>query len=217
MNRKVILLILQLETDYFSSYSFQRIRSSGITVFTETSRNCIPLILHEEVQGILQILHSTQVPIQNPILHTEGKEIFNSSYKTFQRPSRHSSHKTFQGHSSIPVIFQTFQSFMTFSLPGITTHSSTSSTFQCIQGFTPLQHSPIRMHILHFDWFPQKLHRVPVETLQTLLQTFILQRKGDVAISVKDTIGHISQRCQDDIYFKIELIPAIVLSSRVTN
>ena len=41
-------------------------------------------------------------PVQNPILHTEGKEIFeyiHSSYKTFQRHSRHSSHKTFQGHS----------------------------------------------------------------------------------------------------------------------
>ena len=60
LNRKVILLILQLETDYSSSYSFQKcsIQSSGITVFTETSRNCI---LHEEVQGIFQIqkLHST--------------------------------------------------------------------------------------------------------------------------------------------------------------
>ena len=45
---QVILLILQLETDYFSSYSFQKcsIRGSGITVFTETSRTAI---LHEEV------------------------------------------------------------------------------------------------------------------------------------------------------------------------
>ena len=45
---QVILLILQLETDYFSSYSFQKcsIRSSGTTVFTETSRTAI---LHEEV------------------------------------------------------------------------------------------------------------------------------------------------------------------------
>ena len=32
----------------------------------------------------------------------------------------------------------------------------------------------------------RKLHRVPVGQLQTL-QTFILQRKGDVAISVKLT------------------------------
>ena len=45
---QVILLILQLETDYFSSCSFQKcsIQSSGTTVFTETSRTAI---LHEEV------------------------------------------------------------------------------------------------------------------------------------------------------------------------
>ena len=45
---QIILLILQLETDYFSSYSFQKcsIRRSGTTVFTETSRTAI---LHEEV------------------------------------------------------------------------------------------------------------------------------------------------------------------------
>ena len=55
---------------------------------------------------------------------------------------------------------------------------------------TPFQHSPIRMHILQFYsfyssiGFHRKLHRVPVGQLQTL-QTFILQRKGDVAISVK--------------------------------
>ena len=78
---------------------------------------------------------------------------------------------------------------------------------------TPFQHSPIRMHILQllqFDWFPQKLHRVPVGQLQTL-QTFILQRKGDVAISVK------MSRCQDDIFPRIELIPSFVLSSDNTN
>ena len=55
---------------------------------------------------------------------------------------------------------------------------------------TPFQHSPIRMHILHIlqfyssIGFHRKLHRVPVGQLQTL-QTFILQRKGDVVISVK--------------------------------
>ena len=78
---------------------------------------------------------------------------------------------------------------------------------------TPFQHSPTRMHILHilqFNWFPQKLHRVPVGQLQTL-QTFILQRKGDVAISVK------MSRCQDDIFPRIELIPSFVLSSDNTN
>ena len=86
---QVILLILQLETDYFSSYSFQKcsIRSSGSTVFTETSRTAI---LHEEIlqdssapipapisAPILQGYPSTttyrEFSIQNPTLHAETK------------------------------------------------------------------------------------------------------------------------------------------------
>ena len=65
---QVILFILQLETDYSSSYLFQKwsMRSSGITVFTETSSSFIPLILHEEIQGILPVL----------ILHPEDKKLF---------------------------------------------------------------------------------------------------------------------------------------------
>ena len=99
------------------------------------------------------------------ILHLEGKEIFKyfqSSYKTFQRHSRHSSCKTFQGHSrhsshswhsAIPGNSSCFQNFQALL------HTSRDSTL--------LQHSPARMHVLHFNWFPQRLHWVPVETLQT--------------------------------------------------
>ena len=92
-----------------------------------------------------------------------------------------------------PEAFRTFQSFMTFqpfqAFLQILQFSSIS------RESTPFQHSSIRMHILHilqflqFDWFPQKLHRVPVEQLQTFYKHYILQRKGDVAISVEqDTI-----------------------------
>ena len=106
---QVILLILQLETDYFSSYSFQKcsIRSSGITVFTETSRTAI---LHEEVlqdssapilQGYPYTIHiqptcahyttSREFSIQNPILHAEDKELFEYYYYYYiqgaKRPS----------------------------------------------------------------------------------------------------------------------------------
>ena len=98
---QVILLIRQLETDYFCSYLFQKcsIRSSGTTVFTETSRTAI---LHKEVlqdssapilQGYpyIYIIHQIQRvlhPESNPtcrrqralrvllLLHTEGKETF---------------------------------------------------------------------------------------------------------------------------------------------
>ena len=69
-----------------------------------------------------------------------------------------------------------------------------STMFQYLQGIHPFQHSPIRMHILQFlhilqfDWFPQK---TPPSTswaiTNTTVRTFILQRKGDVAILVKLT------------------------------
>ena len=87
----------------------------------------------------------------------------------------------------IPGTFWTFQSFMTFqpfqAILQILHCSSIS------RESTPFQHSPTRMHILQFlqfDWFPQKLHRVPVEQykLQTFYRHYILQRKGDVVISV---------------------------------
>ena len=82
-----------------------------------------------------------------------------------------------------PETFRTFQSFMTFqpfqAILQILHCSSIS------RDFTPFQHSPIRMHILQFDWFPQK---TPPSTNWAITDiTFILQRKGDVAISVKLT------------------------------
>ena len=95
-----ILLILQLETDYSPSYSFQKcsIRSSDITVFTETSRTAI---LHEEVlqdssapipAPILHVhitLQSREFSNQNPILHAEDKELFEYYYyiQRAKRPS----------------------------------------------------------------------------------------------------------------------------------
>ena len=61
----------------------------------------------------------------------------------FQRHSRHSSHS--RHYRDIPV--HSWPS----SLPG------NSTMFQYLQGIPPhFQHSPIRMHILQFDWFPQK-------------------------------------------------------------
>ena len=78
--------------------------------------------------------------------------------------------------------------------PGISTSSSIS------------RHSLIRMHILQFDWFPQKLHRVPVECYKHFYKHYILQRKGDVAISVKLTRS-----------LKIESTPISILSKDNTN
>ena len=162
MNRikiQVILLILQLETDYFSSYLFWKcsIQSSGTTVFTETSRTAI---LHEEVlqdssAPILQgypytyIIHqSREISIQNPILHAEDKELFEYYYiQRAKRPSfqkRNSMHRR-QGDlleihlcvlQDLPRTFKAFQpqdllkAFQTFQ---------SFRTFQSFWTFQPIQ------------------------------------------------------------------------------
>ena len=224
---QVILLILQLETDYFSSYLFQKcsIQSSGTTAFTETSRNCI---LHEEVlqdssAPVLQgypytyiIFQSREFSIQNPILHAEDKELFEYYIQRAKRPSvqkRNSTHrrqgdlleihlcvlqdlpKTFQAFQlqDLPRTFQslqTFQSFMTFQplqailqvpvSPGNPPHSSILQ-LECIF---------YTFYIFYKFYSSIGFHRNSTEyqlSHTDFLQTSILQRKGDVAISVKLT------------------------------
>ena len=114
---QVILLILQLETDYFSSYSFQNLKQWHYSLHRDF-QNCI---LHEEVlQGSsAPILHGylhTYTSIQR-ILHPES----NSTCRR-QRALRvlllHSKDlpKAFQAFQpqDLPKAFQTFQTFMTF-------------------------------------------------------------------------------------------------------
>ena len=126
---------------------------------------------HSTVFTDFQKLHSTcrRQRALRLILHKEGKETFIPENKFYAQKARRSSstsnHPTrpSKGIPDIPVILDIdpFQAIL---------HASRDSTL--------LQHSPIRMLILHSDWFTQKLHRVPVEALQT----YILQRKGDVAL-----------------------------------
>ena len=98
-------------------------------------------------------LQSREFSIQNPILHTEDKELFE-----YYSPEMHPCVlHDIPGNSScsrdipdIPVIHDlpAFQAILQCS--SISRES------------TPFQHSPTRMHILHilqflqFDWFPQK-------------------------------------------------------------
>ena len=130
------------------------------------------------LQYIQRILHP------NPILHAEDKELFEyyipEGKETFipekkfyawkaRRSSRNASvcltrssndipgipaTRPSKGTPVIPVTPETFQSFMTF-LP----FQAILQILQCSsisRESTPFQHSPIRMHILQFDWFPQK-------------------------------------------------------------
>ena len=104
----------------------------------------IQRILHPESNSTCRRQRALRVLL----LHTEGKETFIQDIPVFP---------------DIPVIpdtpgtFRTFQSFMTFQ-----PFQAILQILQCSsisRESTPFQHFPIRMHILHilqFDWFPQK-------------------------------------------------------------
>ena len=188
-----------LHRDFQNCYSTRR----GLTRFFSSNSNSNATRAHYTT--IQRILH----PESNSTCRRQKSS--SSTTTTFQRakrPSfqeRNSTHRRqgdlleihpcvlqdILGNSSCSRgIPETCQSFMTFQpFQAILQCSSIS------RESTPFQHSPIRMHILHIlqfynsyssIGFHRKLHRVPVGQLQTL-QTFILQRKGDVAISVKLT------------------------------
>ena len=138
---QVILLILQLETDYFSSYSFQKCstRSSGTSLHRDfqncysTRRSLTGFFSSNSTRVPIQppytysIHQSREFSIQNPILHAEDKELFEYYYyiQRAKRPSfqkRNSMHRR-QGDlleihlcvlQDLPKTFQTFQSFQTF-------------------------------------------------------------------------------------------------------
>ena len=116
-------------------------------------------------------------------------------------------YKTFQATPVAPETFKAFQSFMTFqpfqAILQIRQCSSIS------RESTPFQHSPIRMHILHilqFDWFPQK---TPPSTSWAITNIHS-SKKGRCC-----DIGQI------DIFSRIELFPlsscqVIILIARMT-
>ena len=147
-------------------------------------------------KGTIHIHQSREFTIQNPINSTHRRqgdllEIHPCLLHDIPGIPAKRPYRTFQ-------IFQTFQSFMTYSLPGNSSYSRDSN---------PLQHSPIRMHILQFDWFPQKLHRVPVGQykLQTTNITFFKEREM------------LRYRSNKTLFSRIELFSSIVLSPRVAN
>ena len=115
------------------------------------------------------------------------------------RHSRHSSRKTFQRQSSHLQTFQSFQTFQTFqSFQSLQTFQSFRTfqsfmTFQPFQAFLqvpvppgfPPQYSILQIECIFYMFykfyssigFHRKLHRVPVEQLQTLQTTNIHSSK----------------------------------------
>ena len=212
-----ILLILQLETDYFSKlfisemhskqwhYSLHKdfqncysTRRSLTRFFSSNSSSNSTRAHYTTIQRILHPESNSTYRRQRALrvlpLHSRGQRNLYSRNSMHRRQG-----DLLEMHPCVlhdipvtpvaPETFRTFQSFMTFQpFQAILQCSSIS------RESTPFQHSPIRMHILHilqflqFDWFPQK---TPPSTSWAItnitVRTFILQRKGDVAISVKLT------------------------------
>ena len=128
-------------------------------------------------QGDLLEIHPCvlqDIPATRPSKGIQLLQTF-QSFQTFQ---------TFRSFQS----FQTFQSFMTFQpLQAILQILQCSSISR---ESTPFQHSPIRMlilhvlHILQFDWFPENSTEYQLGNYEHY-KHYIIQRKGDVVISVK--------------------------------
>ena len=107
-------------------------------------------------------LQSREFSIQNPILHTEDRELFEYYNSTHRRQG-----DLLEMH---PCVLQDIQGNSSCSrdiqdIPVIHDLPAFQAILQCSsisKESTPFQHSPIRMHILHilqflqFDWFPQK-------------------------------------------------------------
>ena len=148
-------------------------RSSGITVYTETSSSFIPFILHEEIQGILPVL----------ILHSEDRELFELFYIQKARRSSIQSTKTYKAFQfykdipDIPVIhgIPALQALLHVPAP--------SSTIQYLAVLSSVSRdsthssiSSIRMQILHTDWFPPETP-LSASRIQDILQTLTFKER----------------------------------------
>ena len=129
--------------------------------------------------------HYREFSIQNPILHTEDRELFEYYNSTHRRQG-----DLLEMH---PCVLQDIQGYSSCSrdiqdIPVIHDLPAFQAILQCSsisRESTPFQHSPIRMHILQFDWFPENSTEYQLGNYRHYKHSFILQRKGDVAISVK--------------------------------
>ena len=190
-----------LHRDFQNCYSTRR----SPTGFFSSNSTRVPihhphLHIHSTTQRILHPESNSTCRRQRALwvllLHTEGKETF--------IPERNSTHRrqgdlldihpcvtrTFR-HSSLSRQFYKFYNVPVF--PGNPTHYSILQLECIFYNF----YSPIGFH--------RKLHWAPVERYKHY-NTFILQRKRDVAISVRI-----------DIFSRIEFNPSFVLSSDNTN
>ena len=147
--------------------------------------------------------HYREFSIQNPILHTEDRELFEYYNSTHRRQG-----DLLEMH---PCVLQDIQGNSSCSrdiqdIPVIHDLPAFQAILQCP--------SILQLECIFYTFynfyssigFHRKLHRVPVGQLQTL-HSFFKERE----------MLRYRSRCQDDIFPRIELIPSFVLSSDNTN
>ena len=160
---------------------------------------------HYSLHRDFQRLHSTHSTRRNP----RNSSSTNSTYRRQKSSSSNSTCRrqrdllsSLQGipaarpSTGIPVLqrtfqsFQTFQSFMTFqpynhlyTFQHLPVHQYFPVLSSVSRDSTRSSISSIRMQILHTDWFPPETP-LSANQYKTFYRHYILQRKGDVAISV---------------------------------
>ena len=130
--------------------------------YTKKSYKILQLQIPAPMLHVHITLQSREFSIQNPILHTEDRELFEYYNSTHRRQG-----DLLEMH---PCVLQDIQGNFSCSrdiqdIPVIHDLPAFQAILQCSsisRESIPIQHSPIRMHILHilqflqFDWFPQK-------------------------------------------------------------
>ena len=173
-----------LHRDFQNCYSTQRSPTGFFSSNSNSNSTCAHHItLHyTTIQRILHPESNSTCRRQRALrvlpLHYRGQRDLHSRFQ--KRNSTHRRQRDLlEIHpcvlQDLPRTFQTFQSLQTFQTFQSFQTSQTFQSFMTFQPFqailqilhcssisresTPFQHSPIRMHILHilqFDWFPQK-------------------------------------------------------------
>ena len=140
-------------------------RLPELLFYTKKSYKILQLQFQLQFQLQCYTCTSRGFSIQNPILHTEDKELFEYYNSTHRRQG-----DLLEIH---PCVLQDIPGNSSCSrdiqdIPVIHDLPAFQAILQCSsisRESTPFQHSPIRMHILHilhilqflrFDWFPQK-------------------------------------------------------------
>ena len=121
--------------------------------------------------------HYREFSIQNPILHTEDRELFEYYNSTHRRQG-----DLLEMH---PCVLQDIQGNSSCSrdiqdIPVIHDLPAFQAILQCSsisRESTPFQHSPIRMHILQFDWFPENSTEYQLGNYRHYKHSFFKERE----------------------------------------